>query len=180
MTEAATKRDKHFIDLQNIVGPVIAAQTAAISMMLERYRGCRIMPDRTLLVGVQMLPWLPFSLDLSQIEHIRDAICRLYHGRVQKTNYSKCLTCNEVIPQDVIHTFIDSVPLRVASCIICCSLLLLSVCRVYNFPATPWCYIFNVGYCIYKLQIYIQVKEILRSVIEKHFFNPSGKRNDQA
>ncbi|CAD6224846.1 GSCOCG00005582001-RA-CDS [Cotesia congregata] len=35
MTEAATKRDKHFVELQNAIGSAIAVQAAAISMMLE-------------------------------------------------------------------------------------------------------------------------------------------------
>ncbi|KAH0540403.1 hypothetical protein KQX54_017102 [Cotesia glomerata] len=39
MTEAATKRDKHFIELQNTIGSAIAAQAAAISMMLESSPG---------------------------------------------------------------------------------------------------------------------------------------------
>lgn len=39
MTEAATKRDKHFVDLQNTVGSAIAAQATAISMMLEAAPG---------------------------------------------------------------------------------------------------------------------------------------------
>lgn len=39
MTEVATKREKHFIELQKTVGSAIAAQATAISMMLETAPG---------------------------------------------------------------------------------------------------------------------------------------------
>ncbi|UYV72257.1 K02A2.6-like [Cordylochernes scorpioides] len=58
------------------------------------------------LQDVQMLPWPPYSPDLSPIEHVWDIIGRRLHALPQPP-----------IPQDAIHTLIDSLPRRVAACI---------------------------------------------------------------
>ncbi|UYV66959.1 hypothetical protein LAZ67_4003454 [Cordylochernes scorpioides] len=55
---------------------------------------------------VQMLPWPPYSPDLSPIEHVWDIIERRLHALPQPP-----------IPQDAIRTLIDSLPRRVAACI---------------------------------------------------------------
>ncbi|UYV63856.1 hypothetical protein LAZ67_2005836 [Cordylochernes scorpioides] len=56
------------------------------------------------LQDVQMLPWPPYSPDLSPIEH--------------KTNCGKWFEREwKAIPQDAIRTLIDSLPRRVAACI---------------------------------------------------------------
>ncbi|UYV78950.1 SNAI1 [Cordylochernes scorpioides] len=58
------------------------------------------------LQDVQMLPWPPYSPDLSPIEHVWDIIGRRLHALPQPP-----------IPQDAIRTLIDSLPRRVAACI---------------------------------------------------------------
>ncbi|UYV82055.1 hypothetical protein LAZ67_21000606 [Cordylochernes scorpioides] len=58
------------------------------------------------LQDVQMLPWPPYSPDLSPIEHVWDIIGRRLHALPQPP-----------ITQDAIRTLIDSLPRRVAACI---------------------------------------------------------------
>ncbi|UYV82088.1 hypothetical protein LAZ67_21000798 [Cordylochernes scorpioides] len=69
----------------------------------------------------QMLPWPPYSPDLSPIEHVWDIIGRRLHALPQPRSEDKLWQMVErewrVIPQDAIRTLIDSLPRRVAACI---------------------------------------------------------------
>lgn len=71
--------------------------------------------------SVEMLPWPPFSPDLSPIEHIWDVIGR--HLQTLPVLHSEDELWQMVdrewraIPQEAIRALIDSVPIRVASCI---------------------------------------------------------------
>ncbi|UYV65046.1 Transposase [Cordylochernes scorpioides] len=73
------------------------------------------------LQDVQMLPWPPFSPDLSPIEHVWDIIGRRLHALPQPRSEDELWQMVErewrAIPQDAIRTLIDSLPRRVAACI---------------------------------------------------------------
>ncbi|UYV73127.1 Transposase [Cordylochernes scorpioides] len=73
------------------------------------------------LQDVQMLPWPPYSPDLSPIEHVWDIIGRRLHALPQPRSEDELWQMVErewrAIPQDVIRTLIDSLPRRVAACI---------------------------------------------------------------
>ncbi|UYV72023.1 Transposase, partial [Cordylochernes scorpioides] len=73
------------------------------------------------LQDVQMLPWPPYSPDLSPIEHVWDIIGRRLHALPQPRSEDKLWQMVErewrAIPQDAIRTLIDSLPRRVAACI---------------------------------------------------------------
>ncbi|UYV83733.1 hypothetical protein LAZ67_23002375, partial [Cordylochernes scorpioides] len=73
------------------------------------------------LQDVQMLPWPPYSPDLSPIEHVWDIIGRRLHALPQPCSEDELWQMVErewrAIPQDAIHTLIDSLPRRVAACI---------------------------------------------------------------
>ncbi|UYV71897.1 hypothetical protein LAZ67_9000979 [Cordylochernes scorpioides] len=73
------------------------------------------------LQDVQMLPWPPYSPDLSPIEHVWDIIGRRLHALPQPRSKDELWQMVErewrAIPQDAIHTLIDSLPRRVAACI---------------------------------------------------------------
>ncbi|UYV77619.1 hypothetical protein LAZ67_15001751 [Cordylochernes scorpioides] len=73
------------------------------------------------LQDVQMLPWPPYSPDLSPIEHIWDIIGRRLHALPQPRSEDELWQMVErewrAIPQDAIRTLIDSLPRRVAACI---------------------------------------------------------------
>ncbi|UYV69400.1 Transposase [Cordylochernes scorpioides] len=73
------------------------------------------------LQDVQMLPWPPYSLDLSPIEHVWDIIGRRLHALPQPRSEDELWQMVErewrAIPQDAIRTLIDSLPRRVAACI---------------------------------------------------------------
>ncbi|UYV76484.1 Transposase [Cordylochernes scorpioides] len=70
---------------------------------------------------VQMLPWSPYSPDLSPIEHVWDIIGRRLHALPQPRSEDELWQMVEkewrAIPQDAIRTLIDSLPRRVAACI---------------------------------------------------------------
>ncbi|UYV69385.1 hypothetical protein LAZ67_6003399 [Cordylochernes scorpioides] len=70
---------------------------------------------------VQMLPWPPYSPDLSPIEHVWDIIGRRLHAFPQPRSEDELWQMVErewrAIPQDAIRTLIDSLPRRVAACI---------------------------------------------------------------
>ncbi|UYV65084.1 hypothetical protein LAZ67_3003069 [Cordylochernes scorpioides] len=70
---------------------------------------------------VQMLPWPPYSPDLSPIEHVWDIIGRRFHALPQPRSEDELWQMVErewrAIPQDAIRTLIDSLPRRVAACI---------------------------------------------------------------
>ncbi|UYV74697.1 Transposase, partial [Cordylochernes scorpioides] len=72
------------------------------------------------LQDVQMLPWPPYSPDLSPIEHVWDIIGRRLHALPQPRSEDELWQMVErewrAIPQDVIRTLIDSLPRRVAAC----------------------------------------------------------------
>ncbi|UYV71888.1 hypothetical protein LAZ67_9000886 [Cordylochernes scorpioides] len=73
------------------------------------------------LQDVQMLPWPPYSPDLSPIEHVWDIIGRRLHALPQPRSEDELWQMAErewrAIPQDAIRTLIDSLPRRVAACI---------------------------------------------------------------
>ncbi|UYV83343.1 hypothetical protein LAZ67_23000652, partial [Cordylochernes scorpioides] len=73
------------------------------------------------LQDVQMLPWPPYSPDLSPIEHVWDIIGRRLHALPQPRSEDELWQMVErewrAIPQDTIRTLIDSLPRRVAACI---------------------------------------------------------------
>ncbi|UYV64398.1 hypothetical protein LAZ67_3000525 [Cordylochernes scorpioides] len=73
------------------------------------------------LQDVQMLPWPPYSPDLSPIEHVWDIIGRRFHALPQPRSEDELWQMVErewrAIPQDAIRTLIDSLPRRVAACI---------------------------------------------------------------
>ncbi|UYV73969.1 Transposase [Cordylochernes scorpioides] len=73
------------------------------------------------LQDVQMLPWPPYSPDLSPIEHVWDIIGRRLHALPQPRSEDELWQMVErewrAIPQDAIRTLIDSLPKRVAACI---------------------------------------------------------------
>ncbi|UYV76681.1 hypothetical protein LAZ67_14001729 [Cordylochernes scorpioides] len=73
------------------------------------------------LQDVQMLPWPPYSPDLSPIEHVWDIIGRRLHALPQPRSEDELWQIVErewrIIPQDAIRTLIDSLPRRVAACI---------------------------------------------------------------
>ncbi|UYV63374.1 hypothetical protein LAZ67_2003876, partial [Cordylochernes scorpioides] len=71
------------------------------------------------LQDVQMLPWPPYSPDLSPIEHVWDIIGRRLHASPQPRSEDELWQMVErewrAIPQDAIRTLIDSLPRRVAA-----------------------------------------------------------------
>ncbi|UYV64118.1 hypothetical protein LAZ67_2006615 [Cordylochernes scorpioides] len=73
------------------------------------------------LQDVQMLPWPPYSPDLSPIEHVWDIIGRRLHALPQPRSEDELWQMVErewrAIPQDAIRTLNDSLPRRVAACI---------------------------------------------------------------
>ncbi|UYV71877.1 hypothetical protein LAZ67_9000828 [Cordylochernes scorpioides] len=73
------------------------------------------------LQDVQMLPWPPYSPDLSPIEHVWDIIGRRLHTLPQPRSEDELWQMVErewrAIPQDAIRTLFDSLPRRVAACI---------------------------------------------------------------
>ncbi|UYV83030.1 hypothetical protein LAZ67_22001840 [Cordylochernes scorpioides] len=73
------------------------------------------------LQDVQMLPWPPYSPDLSPIEHVWDIIGRRLHALPQPRSEDELWQMVErewrAIPQDAIRTLIDPLPRRVAACI---------------------------------------------------------------
>ncbi|UYV78217.1 ASNA1 [Cordylochernes scorpioides] len=73
------------------------------------------------LQDVQMLPWPPYSPDLSPIEHVWDIIGRRLHALPQPRSEDELWQMVErewrAIPQDAIRTLIESLPRRVAVCI---------------------------------------------------------------
>ncbi|UYV76758.1 hypothetical protein LAZ67_14001967 [Cordylochernes scorpioides] len=84
------------------------------------------------LQDVQMLPWPPYSPDLSPIEHVWDIIGRRLHALPQPRSEDELWQMVErewrAIPQDTIRTLIDSLPRRVAACI---------AVRVYHSKSVP-------------------------------------------
>ncbi|UYV60677.1 hypothetical protein LAZ67_1001850 [Cordylochernes scorpioides] len=72
------------------------------------------------LQDVQMLPWPPYSPDLSPIEHVWDIIGRRLHALPQPRSEDELWQMVErewrAIPQDAIRTLIDSLPRRAAAC----------------------------------------------------------------
>ncbi|UYV72469.1 K02A2.6-like [Cordylochernes scorpioides] len=73
------------------------------------------------LQDVRMLPWPPYSPDLSPIEHVWDINVRRLHALPQPRSKDELWQMVErewrAIPQDAIRTLIDSLPRRVAACI---------------------------------------------------------------
>ncbi|UYV78012.1 hypothetical protein LAZ67_15003191 [Cordylochernes scorpioides] len=73
------------------------------------------------LQDVQMLPWPPYSPDLSPIEHVWDIIGHRLHALPQPRSEDELWQMVErewrAIPQDAIRTLIDSLPRRFVACI---------------------------------------------------------------
>ncbi|UYV68874.1 hypothetical protein LAZ67_6001398 [Cordylochernes scorpioides] len=73
------------------------------------------------LQDVQMLPWPPYSPDLSPIEHVWDIIGRRLHALPQPRSEDELWQMVKrewrAIPQEAIRTLNDSLPRRVAACI---------------------------------------------------------------
>ncbi|UYV74907.1 hypothetical protein LAZ67_12001763 [Cordylochernes scorpioides] len=73
------------------------------------------------LQDVQMLPWPPYSPDLSPIEHVWEIIGRRLHALPQPRSEDELWQMVErewrAIPEDVIRSLIDSLPRHVAACI---------------------------------------------------------------
>ncbi|UYV82757.1 K02A2.6-like [Cordylochernes scorpioides] len=73
------------------------------------------------LQDVQMLPWPPYSPDLSPIEHVWDIIGRRLHALPPPRSEDELWQMVErewrAIPQDAIRTLFDSLPRPVAACI---------------------------------------------------------------
>ncbi|UYV83729.1 TXNRD1 [Cordylochernes scorpioides] len=103
------------------------------------------------LQDVQMLPWPPYSPDLSPIEHVWDIIGRRLHALPQPRSEDELWQMVErewrAIPQDAIRTLIDSLPRRVAACIAVrapstyCQLVIyrnLLVDPIYSQQQVPW------------------------------------------
>ncbi|UYV62574.1 hypothetical protein LAZ67_2001132 [Cordylochernes scorpioides] len=90
-----------------------------ISRITPRPHTARI--SQQALQDVQMLPWPPYSPDLSPIEHVWDIIGRRLHALPQPRSEDELwqMVGGEwrAIPQDAIRTLIDSLPRRVAACI---------------------------------------------------------------
>ncbi|UYV77839.1 hypothetical protein LAZ67_15002543 [Cordylochernes scorpioides] len=93
------------------------------TMTAQRYENARPHTARIsqqALQDVQMLPWPPYSPDLSPIEHIWDIIGRRLHALPQPRSEDELWQMVErewrAIPQDAIRTLIDSLPRRVAAC----------------------------------------------------------------
>ncbi|UYV80064.1 hypothetical protein LAZ67_18001570 [Cordylochernes scorpioides] len=88
--------------------------------------------SQQVLQDVQMLPWPPYSPDLSPIEHVWDIIGRRLHALPQPRSEDELWQMVErewrAIPQDAIHTLIDSLPRRVAACIAVRGVCLLRLC----------------------------------------------------
>ncbi|KFM67085.1 Transposable element Tcb1 transposase, partial [Stegodyphus mimosarum] len=68
-----------------------------------------------------MLPWSPYSPDLSPIEHVWDVIGRSLQTlpllRSEDKLWQRVEREWRAIPQDTIRTLIDSMPRHVSSCI---------------------------------------------------------------
>ncbi|UYV76639.1 hypothetical protein LAZ67_14001548, partial [Cordylochernes scorpioides] len=88
------------------------------------------------LQDVQMLPWPPYSPDLSPIEHVWDIIGRRLHALPQPRSEDELWQMVErewrAIPQDAIRTLIDSLPRRVAACI-----AVREFCKIRSFKSIP-------------------------------------------
>ncbi|KFM65626.1 Transposable element Tc1 transposase, partial [Stegodyphus mimosarum] len=73
------------------------------------------------LQGIQMLPWPPYSPDLSPIEHVWDVIGHRLQTLPLPRSEGELWQMVErewrVIPQDIIRSLIESTPRRVSSCI---------------------------------------------------------------
>ncbi|UYV62840.1 hypothetical protein LAZ67_2002122 [Cordylochernes scorpioides] len=93
------------------------------------------------LQDVQMLPWPPYSPDLSPIEHVWDIIGRRLHALPQPRSEDELWQMVErewrSIPQDAIRTLIDSLPRRVAACIAVRGAVVASEELLLKFPEEP-------------------------------------------
>ncbi|UYV75724.1 hypothetical protein LAZ67_13001148 [Cordylochernes scorpioides] len=90
------------------------------------------------LQDVQMLPWPPYSPDLSPIEHVWDIIGRRLHVLPQPRSEDELWQMVErewrAIPQDAIRTLIDSLPRGVAACIAIAWALVVGVVSCSSYP----------------------------------------------
>ncbi|UYV69340.1 hypothetical protein LAZ67_6003272, partial [Cordylochernes scorpioides] len=124
------------------------------------------------LQDVQMLPWPPYSPDLSPIEHVWDIIGRRLHALPQPRSEDELWQMVErewrAIPQDAIRTLIDSLPRRVAACIAVrgVELRLASHMRLFGCEAAalykvPYVNIINrvIGTQVFKMTINRRLRE---------------------
>ncbi|UYV76534.1 Transposase [Cordylochernes scorpioides] len=100
--------------------PAAIVERPTGTMTAQRYADDVLRPV-TLPYLQGMLPWPPYSPDLSLIEHVWDIIGRRLHALPQPRSEDELWQMVErkwrAIPQDAIRTLIDSLPRRVAACI---------------------------------------------------------------
>ncbi|UYV77407.1 hypothetical protein LAZ67_15000907, partial [Cordylochernes scorpioides] len=117
-----TMTAQRYVD--DVLRPVTLPYLQGVSNALYQQENARPHTARIsqqALQDVQMLPWPPYSLDLSPIEHVWDIIGRRLHALPQPRSEDELWQMVErewrAIPQDAIRTLIDSLPRRVAACI---------------------------------------------------------------
>ncbi|UYV69323.1 hypothetical protein LAZ67_6003244 [Cordylochernes scorpioides] len=117
-----TKTAQRYVD--DVLRPVTLPYLQGVPNALHQQDNARPHTARIsqqALQDVQMLPWPPYSPDLSPIEHVWDIIGRRLHALPQPRSEDELWQMVErewrAIPQDAIRTLIDSLPRRVAACI---------------------------------------------------------------
>ncbi|UYV82218.1 hypothetical protein LAZ67_21001362 [Cordylochernes scorpioides] len=127
IVERPTVRQRHYDSQRNVddvLRPVTLPYLQGVPNALYQQDNARPHTARIsqqALQDVQMLPWPPYSPDLSPIEHVWDIIGRRLHALPQPRSVDELWQMVEkewrAIPQDAIRTLIDSLPRRVAACI---------------------------------------------------------------
>ncbi|UYV61333.1 hypothetical protein LAZ67_1004446 [Cordylochernes scorpioides] len=122
-----TMTAQRYVD--DVLRPVTLPYLQGVPNVLYQQDNARLHTARIsqqALQDVQMLPWPPYSPDLSPIEHVWDIIGRRLHALPQPRSEDELWQMVErewrAIPQDAIRTLIDSLPRRVAACIALCRL----------------------------------------------------------
>ncbi|UYV84405.1 Transposase [Cordylochernes scorpioides] len=127
IVERPTVRQRHYdgpTNVDDVLRPVTLPYLQGVPNALYQQDNARPHNARIsqqALQDVQMLPWPPYSPDLSPIEHVWDIIGRRLHALPQPRSEDELWQMVErewrAIPQDAIRTLIDSLPRRVAACI---------------------------------------------------------------
>ncbi|UYV73395.1 hypothetical protein LAZ67_10003030, partial [Cordylochernes scorpioides] len=127
IVERPTVRQRHYDGqryVDDVLRPVTHTYLQGVPNALYQQDNARPHTARInqqALQDVQMLPWPPYSPDLSPIEHVWDIIGRRLHALPQPRSEDELWQMVErewrAIPQDAIRTLIDSLPRRVAACI---------------------------------------------------------------
>ncbi|UYV60612.1 hypothetical protein LAZ67_1001658 [Cordylochernes scorpioides] len=117
-----TKTAQRYVD--DVLRPVTLPYLQGVPNALYQQDNARphtVRISQQALQDVQMLPWPPYSPDLSPIEHVWDIIRRRLHALPQPRSEDELWQMVErewrAIPQDAIRTLIDSLPRRVAACV---------------------------------------------------------------